>query len=350
MPLASIIKRVQVSTVIAETQDAKTFVLQPLDDWQPVYRAGQFMTFVFAAIGGEKRRSYSISSSPENGEPLAITVKKVINGEFSRRLVDELRVGDILFTTGINGFFTLPPKVDDFRDYFFFMAGSGITPGFALIKTLLATSSARIVLIYSNRSEKDSIFLPALKALAEKYAGRMVLHLLYSTQRNLRHSRLSNSLLARLLAEYLEAPKEKSLFYVCGPLTYMQMVAITLITEGVPRANIRTESFDSTPRKQFAPPSFEPARIMIRLAGEKYEVQVKYPSTILAAARAQHIEMPYSCNTGRCGSCVARCTGPAVWMAYNEVLTEQELSKGLVLTCTAYPVNGDTSLSFDLGG
>ena len=71
----SIYKRIQVVQILEETADAKTFVLQPLDGWVPVYKPGQFVTLVFNTHGNEKRRSFSISSA--NDEPLAITGKKV---------------------------------------------------------------------------------------------------------------------------------------------------------------------------------------------------------------------------------------------------------------------------------
>jgi ring-1,2-phenylacetyl-CoA epoxidase subunit PaaE len=33
-----------------------------------------------------------------------------------------------------------------------------------------------------------------------------------------------------------------------------------------------------------------------------------------------------------------------VWMSYNEVLTEKEIRKGLILTCVGHPVDGDVIL------
>ncbi|RYD73394.1 MAG: hypothetical protein EOP53_20180, partial [Sphingobacteriales bacterium] len=94
----SIIKKLQVIKIIAETEDAKTFVLQPIDGWQPVYKAGQFITLVFNTHHNEKRRSFSISSA--NDEPMAITVKKVDNGEFSRLLNYKVKADDVLYSSG----------------------------------------------------------------------------------------------------------------------------------------------------------------------------------------------------------------------------------------------------------
>jgi len=57
--------------------------------------------------------------------------------------------------------------------------------------------------------------------------------------------------------------------------------------------------------------------------------------------------LPYSCEAGRCGSCTATCIDGKVWMSYNEVLMDDEISKGRVLTCTGYPIGGDVVLKFE---
>ncbi|MES1221666.1 MAG: 2Fe-2S iron-sulfur cluster binding domain-containing protein [Bacteroidota bacterium] len=56
--------------------------------------------------------------------------------------------------------------------------------------------------------------------------------------------------------------------------------------------------------------------------------------------------MPYSCEAGNCGSCAATCTKGKVWMAYNEVLMDDEIAKGKILTCQGYAVDGDVVIEF----
>src|SRR4051812_11036651 len=119
MSADSLIKKIRIVEIITETDKAKTFVLEPLDDWKVSYKSGQFLTLVFMTKSGEKRRSYSISSSSALNEPLSITVKKIDNGEFSRLLNYHAKVGDVLFTTGIAGFFVLPERPEDFDEYYF---------------------------------------------------------------------------------------------------------------------------------------------------------------------------------------------------------------------------------------
>ncbi|MCB2406833.1 2Fe-2S iron-sulfur cluster binding domain-containing protein [Hymenobacter sp. BT178] len=82
----------------------------------------------------------------------------------------------------------------------------------------------------------------------------------------------------------------------------------------------------------------------MRLRGTEHRFRVQYPQTILQAAKARGLVLPYSCEAGQCGNCAARCTAGTVWMATNEVLTDRETARGLVLTCTGYPVHGDVRL------
>ena len=106
----SILHKVKVADIITETPLAKTFVLQPLYDWQPAYKPGQFITLVFYNTGSEKRRSFSLTSNPVQEEFLKITVKRIANGEYSRYMLDRVLTGDEFYTTGITGFFVLPEK------------------------------------------------------------------------------------------------------------------------------------------------------------------------------------------------------------------------------------------------
>ncbi|RXK85360.1 flavin reductase family protein [Filimonas effusa] len=342
-------KQVRITHIKWETKDAASFELEPLDGWQPVYEAGQFITLVFTHHGKEERRSYSFSSAPALNEPMRITIKRVANGAYSRYLLDHAREGDILVSSGIGGFFHLPhpPQATEVRQLFFLAAGSGITPVYALIKTALHTTTLPIILVYSNRSAGDTIFLEQLQQLQQQHPGRFYVEYLYSNTLNVYTSRLSNWLLLHLLKKHSKFPGEQCLFYTCGPFEYMRTIAITLLTEGVPAANIRKEDFSSfKPAGKPVPPDTQPHQVTIHMGRATYQFSVRYPNNILAAAKALGINLPYSCEAGRCGSCTATCEQGSIWMACNEVLMDDEIAKGRVLTCQGYPIGGDATLRF----
>mgnify|MGYP000957590477 CR=1 FL=1 len=339
------INRFVISKIITETAASKTFVLTPLDGWQPQYASGQFVTLVFYTPYGEKRRSYSISSSNALNETLSITVKKVDNGEFSRQLIYHTTEGYILFTSGISGLFQLPEKPENVEQYFFLAAGSGITPCFSLIKTLLVTTNSHVTLIYSNKTQADAIFYEQLKTLEKEYSEQLTIRFLFSDVFNVYHSRLSHWLLQQLLQEYIKTDISKTLFYLCGPFDYMLTISITLLGHGLQPQQIIKENFSTLPRtNKPKPPDTAAHKVTVTLAGRTATITVQYPNSILAAAKENNIAIPYSCEAGRCGSCIATCKKGKVWMAYNEVLLDDEVEAGQILTCQSYPVGGDVSV------
>ncbi|RFM28900.1 hypothetical protein DXN05_09030 [Deminuibacter soli] len=342
-------QRLQITAIHEETPVCKTFELQPLDKWEPQYTAGQFLTLVFSKNGTERRRSYSFSSAPLLGEPMRITIKRVVNGEYSRQLLDHSKTGDILTTAGISGLFQLPEgtALQQTQQLFFLAAGSGIVPVFALLKTALHTTQLPVILVFSNRSAADAIFYNELQLLQQTFAGRLHIEFLFSDIAHVRKSRLSNWLLLQLLQELVTVPITKCLFYMCGPFEYMQTIGITLLAEGVPALHIRKENFSSIPpAKKPAPPDTGAHKATIHLHHHTHEVMVQYPHSILAAAKAKGIELPYSCEAGRCGSCIATCTSGKIWMAYNEILVNEEIAQGRILTCQSFPVDGDVEIKF----
>lgn len=342
----SIVRQLKVTGLIQESKDAKTFVLEPLNGWKPEYKPGQFLTLVFHTGYGEKRRSYSMSSSPETDQQLAITIKKLDNGEFSRALLATVKVGDILESTGIAGQFTLPENDPLIRQFFFVAAGSGITPCFSLIKTLLHTTDHQVTLIYSNKSKEDTIFYEKLKELQELYRERFTIKFLFSNEHGIYNTRLSSWLLDQLIDQYLRVGRNEVMFYVCGPFDYMLTVQITLLSR-FPASHVVKENYSSLPRKiKEQPPDTEAHQAMISIGGQTFSVSAQYPESILEAAIRQGIQLPYSCKAGRCASCVATCSKGKVWMAYNEVLTDDEVAKGRILVCQSFAVGGDVEITY----
>lgn len=332
---------------IQETTDAASFKLVTVEGTPIPYKAGQFITLLFATPFGEKRRSYSFSSSPEVDEIPTITIKKIANGEFSRKLVEQAKPGDQLLATAVSGLFTLPEKLQANQQFFFFAAGSGITPCYSLIKTLLHTTDTQVVLIYSNRDQSSTIFYQDLLNLQQRFKERFQLRFLFSELFDIYNSRLGKWLLPQLLEQYKNRERKQLEFYICGPWDYMQMIQLTLLAEDISHHQIHKENFSTLPRLQKPqPPDTASRRVQFRFYDSQKELIVQYPNSILAAAKAAGIPVPYSCEAGRCGSCVATCTSGKVWMAYNEILMEEEIAAGRFLCCQAYPVGGDVQVQF----
>ncbi len=335
-----------IKQVTIETPEASTFVIEPVEGtWN--WKAGQFITFVIPTLTGLVRRSYSFSSAP--GEIPAITVKRIPNGIFSRPMLEAASPGDRLTVAGgPSGFFVLPDEVETYDQLFFLAAGSGITPIFAMIKDLLNRGiHLPIVLAYSNSSPATALFRQPLERLAQSHPN-LKIKWYYSNEQDLLKARLSKTTLEILLGESLRGSPLKTLAYLCGPFDYMRMAAIVLQVFGIPAANIKREVFTpETPAGNIKPPDTDAHQVTISIRGSVHHLAVQYPQTILAAAKARGIELPYSCEAGRCGSCIASCVQGGVWMRYNEVLTDREVEQGRVLICQSFPVGGDVTIEYE---
>lgn len=340
---ASPYQRLTIREVKEEVPGVKSIAF---DETSLSYQPGQYLTLVQFVHGEEVRRSYSFTSAPVLKEPLSICIKRVANGVLSRPLVDAAAAGDVWLTSGVGGFFVLPEHPEAYQQIFFLAAGVGITPIFSLLKTVLfAHPHLSVVLIYSNRSQATTIFYKELKQLEENFSQRLKTIFIESTNKNLLRAHLHKELLLAYVKEHSSVPFHQSLFYICGPEAYMRMCTYTLQEAHVPKDNIRKENFNTHRAiPPIAPPDKELHEVTLLHKGATSIFSAQYPSTILKSAKMSGLVLPYSCEVGRCGNCAALCQKGKVWMSNNEVLTDDELKKGWVLTCTAYPVGGDVTL------
>jgi ferredoxin-NADP reductase len=338
----------RVQSIIKETEEAASFILEPVNTALK-YEAGQFITFLFKNRNNEEeRRSYSISSSPALNEPLTVTVKKVVNGSYSRKLVDSVQVGDILNGLSPTGFFTLPLTITERMSFLFFAAGSGITPVYAQIKTLLTLYPAiKIVLVYSNRSESDTLFFKQVQLLAKKYPGQLFIRFLFSDAKHYSDARLSASMVEAIVRKHFADSYAQLMVYLCGPFQYMLMITLVLRGMGIKDGQIKKEQFTIHKTEVLEKPADTDPHMVRATFGESvYSWKVQYPDTILQAAKKQHIVLPYNCESGQCGACAAICTKGKVWMYRNDVLMDDQINAGWVLTCTGYPTGGDVEIRY----
>ncbi|MDB5025209.1 MAG: ferredoxin--NADP reductase [Mucilaginibacter sp.] len=335
--------RLKIEAIKWETPDTATFFLSEISGKKIHYQAGQFITLVFTHHSGEIRRSYSLSSSPDEGL-LAITVKRITNGEISRFMLTKIKPGEILNAVEPAGRFT----VADFRpekDIVFFAAGSGITPVLAQLKYALARQgNSHFTLIYSSRDESSMLFSEQLGVLAQVNPSRLkVIHLLSSEG-----NRLNNIRVEELVRQNVPFGLDKAEFYVCGPFAYMRMVQLTLLFMGIGPARIRKENFViGTIAVTGSSKSYPPGKVKIHFKGELYDIGVGENQSILQAALQNNVLLPYSCRAGMCSACTALCKNGQVIMDENEVLTDQDLKEGWILTCTGHPVGEDVVIRFE---
>jgi len=344
----------RIKKIVPETKEAITLVLEPLDGKKVEYKSGQFLTLLIQNGEKELRRSYSLSSAPGIDTDLAVTIKRVANGEVSRYLIDHLQEGDILKCLPPAGRFTLEIQKDIARDIFLIAAGSGITPLFSILKDLLLhESQSHCILIKADTNENTALFSKQINLLARQYADRFTYHPLYSNpapQAGAFPTRLNIGLLQILVDRYMKYRKERAQFYICGPSTYMRMVRMTLTFMEFHQEQMHQEIFVTEELSETTLPVFEdtsPKTIELHYRQSKYILEAPYNQSILKSALANRIQLPYSCAGGVCSTCAARCTQGKVYMTLNKVLTDKEIADGWILTCVGYPITHEVTIEFD---
>lgn len=338
----------KIISVKQETPHAKTYQLEACHATPLQYKPGQFLTFIIHTGKQELRRSYSILSLP--GEPLRITVKKVDNGAISRYILQYWKEGITVTSLYPAGRFTIDPQAQKKRDIFCFAAGSGIIPILPQIRNLLAKEHQSIIhLVYSNHNEQDTLFLSEIEELTTQY--HQLTTTFYFSEPFSRHheqGHLSNISAEALVKRKLRFKKEDAVFLLCGPFTYMRMLRITLGFMHFNQNQILRENYvpESMRSGMVHHPVYPPRSVSLKIHHDVLPVKVESGQDILTAALRQGINLPYSCRGGVCGNCAALCKQGKIYMSINEVLTENDLKQGWVLTCTGYPEEDHTVLEF----
>lgn len=335
-------RRVRVAALTRETPDAITIRLEPLDGAPIAFEAGQFLTLHVTIDGELVRRAYSLSSAPADGHA-SVTCKRIEGGRVSTYLNERLREGDVLEVLGPSGSFVPAPATGQ-RHAVLVAGGSGITPCWSIARTLLAREpETRVTLIYGNRSEADVIFRGAIDALAEASSSRFrVVHVLSEPGDEHRGPRgVLDGATFGALAQELELDHDAPEYFVCGPAPMMEAVRGALSELGVAPERVREERFQS-PAERRGPAVSTPQRVTVRRHGARAELTVAPGQTLLEAATASGVALPFSCAIGGCAACKCKLVEGDVQMDEPNCLTPAERAEGWVLTCVGHPTRATT--------
>ena len=326
MAITHVFHRATVTRIVKETPDACTYVLVP-DEPFP-YRAGQYCTFRVKVDGEDLYRSYSMSSAPETDAELATTVKRVPTGKVSNWMLDNLAEGDEVTLTRPAGTFCLDTTSVPLLG---FAGGSGVTPILSLAKSALATTKRQVRLLCADRDRASVIFDSVMADLVERHPDRLEV---------VRHIDNERGLLDAATVRMFVGPDVDADSYVCGPEGFMAVVKSALPGPG----RVLVENFDIEPKvHEAAPAAAEPASdatggtITIHLDRKKVSVPRVAGETLLESARRAGLSPPFSCEAGNCGTCIGRLTEGRVTMRNNDVLEQDEIDDGYVLTCQSVP-------------
>ena len=351
----------RVRSIEPDTPEAVIVTFEVPPELQTVFgfTQGQYLTLRKEIDGRDLRRSYSICAGIDDGE-LRVGVRKVRGGTFSNWINTALRPGDTVDVMAPQGRFFVPIEPGAARHHLGIAGGSGITPILSIMKTVLAREPlSRFTLLYGNRMLSSTMFKEELEDLKNWHLARVVLHHVFSDEHT--DAPINMGVLDRAkVREFLDTLVPAAGIdhaYVCGPFQMNDEAQAALLEAGLPEERIHIERFGipEQPAAQVGavihaaqPGDAEQARVVIIRDGLRREIEFRRDQpSILDAASAAGLEVPFSCTSGVCGTCRARLVEGEVRMERNFALDKQEVAAGFVLTCQAHPVTERVVLSFD---
>jgi len=392
---------ITIKEMIKEAKDSVSFVFDIPSEYKNIfyYAPAQFLTFEFFIKNEKVLRSYSISSCPLLNEELKTTVKRVKGGLISNYMIDHLKPGDKILSRKPAGRFFKAPKNLKPKRFFLFAGGSGITPLFSIIKTaLLSDPQNEVTLFYANRDLSSIIYHKELKEWKTNYLNRFkILHILSQEKTQWSHvyGRLKKTHLENFFFKENLHHKD-NLYYLCGPVEFMETIESFLINKNVKKDLIRKENFLSSSQKKTKkdktsvdnttsdlkdpkrtskkentpPPPVEPlpssdlteAEVRLKRTNEdpkadkiirafideeKYEIKATEDIPILEQLLAAGHSPPFSCLSGSCLSCMAVLKKGQISQQERGVLEDENLENYEILTCQAKPESSIVEVDYN---
>ncbi len=336
-----------------------------------LFSPGQYLTINLTVNNKKVRRAYSICSSTH--EPIiSILVKRVDQGLVSNFLNDQVKVGDTFEVLPPNGHFKLTLAAGEKKRYYFFGAGSGITPLISMITSLLENEPlSSCHLLYGNRDEDNIIFQKKLDRLQLVYRDRFELEYILSQPKKIKPTRrfkffqmpkvewqgaigrIDKSIIDRFLKKEKGENSPINGYFICGPSPMIESTYDSLIDLKIEKKWIHREYFSAPIADTSAISTLSSdseqinAKVKVILEGKEIELNINDHTNIVQALLNQNIEPPYSCLSGTCSTCMAKLEKGKVAMDVSIGLEDDEKENGFILTCQSHPLTEEVIINYD---
>jgi ferredoxin len=183
------------------------------------------------------------------------------------------------------------------------------------------------------------IFANALTLLADKHADRLVVA---------HHIDDDSGVVTPSAVEAFVAGAGAADYYICGPGPFMDTVEAAVLESGVARDRVHLERFSVEPvSADAAHDSEQTEEVVIELDHKTTTADYRAGNTLLQTARVAGLRAPSSCETGSCGTCMARIVSGSARMLNNDALDDDEVAEGWVLTCQSLPTSRSVHVVYD---
>lgn len=346
----------KVTAVDTQTDNAKTITFAVPKKLHQHFQAiaGQHIKLRTTINGESVERFYSLCNFGDDF--IQVGIKKVEGGVFSNYACDSIKVGDTIDVQQPQGDFCLPSaeQIGKENRYFFVAAGSGITPSLAMIKVLLnAHPNISISLLYVNSKRADIMFFNELEDLKNSYMGKLnIIHILTREPRGIPMlSKRPDADSAAMIIDGLVG-KDLDHTFLCGPLPLIELFRNVLLERGIEKKRIHMELF-GTPDVQVRKPSqntndANTKDITVISQGVEHIIKIRPEQDVLEAALEGGISVPFACKGGVCATCKARRLEGEAEMVLNYGLEDDDVERGMMLTCQTFVTSETAVFDFDV--
>jgi vanillate O-demethylase ferredoxin subunit len=229
-------------------------------------------------------RQYSLCNDPaETGRYRIAVLREPASRGGSAGMHERVRVGDRLQVSAPRNHFPLTPATRSLL----LAGGIGVTPMLAMATTLHRAGSA-FEMHYCGRSRHRMAFVDELARSA--FAARVQVH----ADDGAPEQRLD---IERLLTQ----TDADTHLYVCGPSGFMDHVLDTARRLGWPESRLHREYFAGTVTTAEDDAAFD-----VRVASSGLVLRVPSDQRVIDVLAAHGVEVPVSCESGVCGTCLTR--------------------------------------------
>ena len=233
----------QVEEKTAETDEVVTFRVRRIDDrLVKTSLPGQYVSVkVRMPDGVHQPRQYSLTAA-DDGEHRQFSVKRVRgdgkpDGEVSTHLCDTVQVGDVLTLSLPFGDVVL----DDWRPAVFASAGIGVAPMAGMLSHLRHAGSGLPITLLHADSDESSFALRHQVVDDVRALSNATVHVWYESGAG---SALPvDGVHAGTMDVGAVDLPEDAVYYLCGPLPFMQAVRSALVERGIRPQDIQYEVF-----------------------------------------------------------------------------------------------------------
>ncbi len=200
------------------------------------FKPGQFV-MVEKEIDGEKLRRYYSIYSPLGASNIQLGIKLKGKDGFADYAMHQLKPGETLAVSKPMDDVPFALQSGAGKKYLGITIGSGITPFFSIIQSLLQHQPQhKFVLIYGNQSPEYTMFYQELSDLEKKYPDQLkVYHAFSQSDKGVYQGRISEDFMQQVLQ------KEGTDFeavYMIGPDDLKKMAAKVLLENGLPEKKL----------------------------------------------------------------------------------------------------------------